>query len=70
MTFMQQIILFLICYLCVYALVSRICQCFEHCATAKAYGKFQEHNKSVQLNDVEAGIKKLNQDKENVKNIL
>lgn len=27
-------------YLCLYGLVNRVCKCMEHCATAKAYGKF------------------------------
>ena len=42
MTFVQIIIAFLIAYLCVYALINRVCQCIEHCATARAYSKFRE----------------------------
>lgn len=57
MTFMQQIILFLICYLCVYALVSRICQCFEHCATARAYGKFQENGAKASIEELKKNLK-------------
>lgn len=39
LTIVQLIILFLIGYVCLYALVDRIMRCIEHCATAKAYGK-------------------------------
>jgi hypothetical protein len=30
----------IIVYLCVYALINRICQCIEHCATAKSFDRF------------------------------
>ena len=30
-------------YLCLYGLVNRVCRCKEHCATAKAYGKFVDN---------------------------
>lgn len=42
MTFMQSVLLFLLVYLCVYSLLNRLCQCIEHCATAKAFGKSKE----------------------------
>lgn len=42
MTFFQQILIFVISYLCLYSIVERICQCFERCVTAKAFGKFKE----------------------------
>lgn len=42
LTIVQMIILFLIAYVCLYALVDRIMRCIEHCAKAKAYGKFKE----------------------------
>lgn len=67
MTFIQYIIAFLILYICVYALINRVCQCIEHCATARAYSKFRENGMSVKMNDVEAGIKKSNKEKEDVK---
>lgn len=70
MTFIQQIILFLICYLCVYALVSRICQCFEHCATAKAYGRIREAGAVIKMDDVAAGITKSKEEKRNVEKRL
>lgn len=37
MTFSQILISFVVVYLCVYALIRRICRCIEHCATAKSY---------------------------------
>ena len=43
MTFVQIVIAFLIAYICVYALINRVCQCIEHCATARAYGKFKDN---------------------------
>ena len=69
MIFIQFIISFFIIYLCIYALISRICKCIEHCATARAYSKFRENGVMVKMNDVEAGIIKSNQEKEKVKDI-
>lgn len=69
MTFVQIVIAFLIIYLCAYALINRVCQCIEHCATARAYSKFRENGVLVKMDDVEAGIKKSNKEKENVKEI-
>jgi hypothetical protein len=36
----EKVLTVVIVYLCAYALVSRICQCIEHCANAKAYSAF------------------------------
>lgn len=69
MTFAQIVIAFLIVYLCAYALINRVCQCIEHCATARAYSRFRENGVLVKMDDVEAGIKKSNKEKENVKEI-
>lgn len=57
-TFMQLIIMFLIVYVCLYALVDRIMKCIEHCATAKAYGRFKEAGVMIKMDDVAAGIAK------------
>lgn len=46
LTFLQYLIVTIIVYLCLYSLISRICQCVEHCATAKAYEKYQEAEKN------------------------
>ncbi len=67
MTFIQIVVGFLIIYICLYALINRVCQCVEHCMTAKAYSKFRENGVLVNINDVEAGIIKLNKEKEDVK---
>lgn len=52
MTMMQQIILILIVYILVYALIDRICKCIEHCAIARAYGKFKEAEYPVNRDDL------------------
>lgn len=67
MTFVQIVIIFIVLYLCIYTLINRICQCIEHCATARAYSKFRENRVLVKMDDVEAGIQKSNKEKENVK---
>lgn len=69
MTFVQIVIAFLIVYICVYALINRVCQCIEHCATAKAYSKFRESGMQLKMDDIEAGIQKANKEKEHVKEI-
>lgn len=33
-TFMQLLILFIVIYVCIYALIDRVLKCIEHCATA------------------------------------
>ncbi len=66
MTFIQIVVGLLIIYICLYALINRVCQCIEHCATARAYSKFRENGVLVKMDDVEAGIKKSNREKENV----
>lgn len=55
----QMVIAFVVVYLCVYALIGRICQCIEHCATARAYSRFRENGVLVKMDNVEAGIKKI-----------
>lgn len=70
MTFIQFIVVFFILYLCVYALINRVCKCIEHCATARAYSKFRENGVLVKMDDVEAGIQKSNKEKENVKETI
>ncbi len=69
MTFVQIVIAFLIVYICVYALINRVCQCIEHCATARAYSKFRENGVLMKMDSIEAGIRKNNKEKENVKEI-
>ena len=70
MAFIQFIVAFFILYLCVYALINRLRKCIEHCATARAYSKFRENGVLVKMDDVEAGIQKSNQEKENVKEMV
>lgn len=70
MTFVQIVIAFLIVYICVYALINRVCQCIEHCATAKAYSKFRESGMQLKMDDIEAGIQKANKEKEHIKEII
>lgn len=70
MSFVQYVIAFPILYICVYALINRVCQCIEHCATAKAYSKFRENGVLVKMNDVEAGIIKSKKEKDDVKETI
>lgn len=70
MIFIQYVIAFLIVYLCVYSLINRVCQCIEHCTTARAYSKFRENGMLLKMDDVEAGIKKSNKEKENVNKMV
>lgn len=70
MNFMQIVVAVIILYLCVYALINRVCKCVEHCATARAYSKFRENGVLVKMDDVEAGIQKSNKEKENVKETI
>lgn len=63
MSFLQYMIAFFIFYLCVYALISRVCKCIEHCATARAYSKFRENGVMVKMDDITSGIAKINDEK-------
>ena len=64
-TVIQIIIMFLIVYVCFYALVDRIMKCIEHCATARAYGRFEEAGVRIKMADVAAGIAKSKEEKDN-----
>lgn len=65
-TVIQIIIMFLIGYVCLYAMVDRVMKCIEHCATAKAYGRFKEAGVMIKMDDVAAGIVKSKEEKDNV----
>jgi hypothetical protein len=65
-TFMQLIIMFLIGYICLYTLVDRVMKCIEHCATARAYGRFREAGVMIKMDDVAGGIAKSKEEKDNV----
>lgn len=65
-TFMQLIIMFLIVYVCLYALVDRIMKCIENCATARAYGRFREAGVMTKMDDIAGGIAKSKEEKDNV----
>ena len=65
-TVIQIIIMFLIAYVCFYALVNRIMKCIEHCATAKAYGRFREAGVMAGRGGVAARIAKSKEEKNNV----
>lgn len=65
-TVIQIIIMFLIGYVCLYALVDRVMKCIEHCSTAKAYGRFREAGVMTKMDDVAAGIVKSKEEKDNV----
>lgn len=61
---------FVAIYFCIHMLINRVCQCIEHCATARAYSKFRENGVLVKMDDVEAGIQKSNKEKKNVKEMV
>ena len=60
MSFIQLLIMFITVYLCVYSLIDRVLKCIEHCATAKAYGKFME---SVETDIIQSTKEKNNVEK-------
>lgn len=68
MTLVQQIIVLIILFLCVYTLIDRICKCIEHCATAKAYSKFRENGILTSLEKVQEQIKKFGEVRHEAKN--
>ena len=69
-TVMQLIIMFLIAYVCLYALIDRVMKCIEHCATARAYGRFREAGTMIKMDSVAAGIAKSKEEKDNVEKRL
>ena len=56
----------LIGYVCLYSLIDRVMKCIEHCATARAYGRFREAGVMTKMDDVAAGIAKSKEEKSNV----
>ncbi len=66
MSFIQLLIMLIIVYLCVYSLIDRVLKCIEHCATAKAYGKFREAGIMTTLEAVKENITKATKEKNNV----
>ena len=65
-TVIQIIMMFLIGYLCLYTLVDGVLMCIEHCATARAYGRFREAGVMIKMDDVAGGITKSKEEKDNV----
>ena len=61
-TVIQIIIMFLIGYVCLYALIDRV---MKHCATARAYGQFKESGAMIEMDDVADGIAKSKEEKNN-----
>lgn len=58
MIFIETLICILLGYLCVYALIARVCKCVEHCATARAFSKFRESGIDVSLDKLQKTIDK------------
>lgn len=56
MIFIETLICILLAYLCVYALIARVCKCVEHCATARAFSKFRESGIDVSLDKLRKTI--------------
>lgn len=57
MTFFKFLIMGLILYLCLYALVDRLCQCIEHCAIARVYGNLRNTDVMTTVEDIRTTIK-------------
>ena len=55
---------------CLYALIDRVMKCIEHCATARAYGRFREAGVKTKMDDVAAGIAKSKEEKDHVEKRL
>ena len=66
MSFIQLLIMLIVIYFCVYSLIDRVLKCIEHCATAKAYGKFREAGIMTKIEAVEENIIKATKEKDNV----
>lgn len=58
MIFIETLICILLAYLCLYALIARVCKCVEHCATARAFSKFRESGIDVSLDKLQKTIDK------------
>ena len=64
----QQALLIVLIFICTYTLIDRICKCIEHCATAKAYGKFKENGVVTSLERVQEQLKKIKEAANETKN--
>lgn len=53
LTTFQLVVLTIIILFFVVGIIGRICNCIEHCATARAFGKLHEHGLNVKLEDME-----------------
>lgn len=42
MGFLNCLALIIVAFICIYAVINRICECIEKCAQAKAFVKFKE----------------------------
>lgn len=69
-TVIQIIIMFLIGYVSLYSLIDRVMKCIEHCATAKAYGRFREAGVMTKMDNVAAGIAKSKEEKDHAEKRL
>lgn len=58
MIFIETLICILLAYICIYALIARVCKCVEHCATARAFSKFRESGIDVSLDKLQKTIDK------------
>lgn len=70
MNFLQIITAVIILYLCIYALINRICKCVEHCATARAYSEFRENDIRTKIDNLDVTVKKLNKERKDVKETI
>jgi len=62
MTFLNLIVIIFIVFICSYALVNRICQCKEYCATNAAYASYVNKEATVQEKDIMESIQRFTKD--------
>lgn len=58
MTFIQILIILSEALIFFYAVVDKVCQCIEHCATARAYSGFRKIGMLIKMDDIGGGIVK------------
>lgn len=62
MIFINILICVLLAYLCLYALIARICKCIEYCAITRAFSKLGESDVDVSLAKFQKIIDKFEED--------
>lgn len=59
MDFVHTLIILIIVYLCVYALLNRICKCVEYVASIRAFFKCKENGLDTSLDELEKTVRRM-----------